>query len=652
MGTIQQPKCIKLFTNKKLKLQNQQSVFSILKKCAHIIDISRESFQLFRLVQKKTVILPQRKKLPPYLAHAQPIYYRVVDFSFDISSFCLRDPSLKTYLYYQIMHDILEEPIAKVSKELIEELLIFDIIRLAKVMCSVNIESAYDVYFAMFDSLIIYQSPDLAKTTKRFYEKNSGITETQCTLEFIILYAKKVHPVLQVLKNSFHIKSPSFQSFNRQKPGEKLSITVSKDVLIITARDDPDNNVKLNLVEINQIQMCEKNSVVLLYGETKSHVTLNFKNLKHVDTFVSLCQYYYFPINSSRLLVTKYFDVKVAESSVVYNHDERYNLIHRNPMVSYFSSYDLAEQCLQRITKSSGWFMISAVYKPSRPCFFLSYSIQQMVKRTLIHSKDGLLQIGTSVNDNQKRFSDITDLVTSISPSIDGEKQKLLHSLTDHMIIDILTVDDFLLNIPQTFIRLIQPPVMVTWFYKVLSGTFEDFSGNKMPVKFLEFNENVHKDICRVTKSLQSLSDDCIVKYSGMCKIGTYNKTVVMLDFSNSYQLLQSFLENTSDISYISLLRIGHFVGNALMWLNSKGITHGCPSPSNILICQSSLQIKLFNIGLTKSIFSRVDWENNPFLQKPLCKSAKNDLRWLPADVIIGTESPNSSFVDRFEFWL
>lgn len=648
MTSLQQAKFIKLFPDEKIKITEGISAFDLMQVCATEINILPESFNLFRIVQKNCILLPYKKKISNNLKMNPALTFRVVDFHFDIEEYCNKDISLLSYLYNQAMFDIFINSLVPHVNAFVIDIVVTDILRLSFLVECNNLKDAYNLYFEMHQNRTHIKEHVSLVTVLEIIKSLKIYSETLCMLHIVKTYTEKLYPSMNIIKRMFNVKIQTKPSGKIKQSERKFTITISSDH-VSAHSDDKEFETTLNYNKMHSIIIHDKFSLSINYcGLPQSEpIIISFKTPKLLEAFAALVDFYSCLVSPSKLLLTKFCDTKTDEKSVQYTYSCLYNIITRNPYLSHSIDPANAKLGLEKIMHRSGSYTIIS----SGNSLCLLYAIQDKIVLKPLLCKDGLYQIA---DYEAYRFNDIRELVLNLKPKnkINEERVHLTNHVSDSLLFDVLTSNDFEFNIPQMLVDISRPAIHVTWIYKIFNGNFENLSGEKTQCKCIEFSELVtQKAILDIAHSLQSISSDEIVQYIGACKSGRSPKVYAFVSFSPSMIYLDQYILNDPVPVYIKFKIIEKLVF-ALQKLHSCKIEHSCPAPHHILIDPSScasvydplemrINLMLTDVGITKKMFLK-EPSKNPFCQDPIQRTATCELRWMPGCFLLYS-SPNFS---------
>ncbi|KAL5257476.1 hypothetical protein ACHWQZ_G012424 [Mnemiopsis leidyi] len=673
MTSLQHCKFVKLFPDEKIKIAEGSSVYSLMQACASQIEILPEFFHIFRIVQKRSILLPYRKKLPNFIKGNAPLTFRVVDFNFDLQSACYKDLSLLNYLYHQVMFDVFSDANAIDSFSLpIFQVLAADILKLVHQLDCKNVKEAYNLYFELYDSRLPFKSRLSYEKFENVCSKINSCSEFSCLVHIVTVYAKEIYPELNIIKRTYNAKMSNKCPGAKGKSLEKKFFLEVLEKCIIAKSDDKQHEdiffLKLDKQSpecnshgkvLQHISFLDRNSISLVYkiGTQSDPVVLSFKSAKELEAFSSLIDYYFYSVTPYNFLITKFNDMKIDENSVQHLPDSIYNLINRDPYVSHFMDAEDAKNGLQKVLQHTGSFAVVSKLQS----FLLLYTIQDKITSKQICRREGLYQI---VGNEACKTKSIKSFVTILKPTIEGRRVNLDKHMSDSVLIDVLTFDNFLGNIPPMLVSIKHPYVHCSYTHKTYDGSFLDLSGHEKKCKVLEFSEMIdRRRFLEIYTSLLPITRGNIVKYIGLCKIGRTPRIYAFVNYG-TMTYLDKFLDETPPAPYTSLSIIQQ-IASALKKLHSLKIEHGCPAPHHVLVdtlsCQSAyetpqlgINVKLTDIGLTKMMFLK-ETTKNPFCMKnPFCTNDRQfELRWLPENFLMHPSSSTSSFsvsVDRWVF--
>ena len=669
MTSLQQCKFVKLFPDEKIKITEGSSVYSLMQACAGQIEILPEFFNIFRIVQKRSILLPYRKKLPNYSKSNSPLTFRVVDFNFDLESACYKDLSLLNYLYHQVMFDLFSDANTIDSFTLpIFQVLTADILKLGHQSDCQNLKEAYNLYFELYESRLSLKNRFSYEKFETICSKINSSSEFSCLVHIVTVYAKEIYPELNVIKRTYNAKVSNKSPGAKGKSLEKKFYLEVSEKCIIAKSDDKQHEDVFFLKQDKQAPECnahskvlqhinfeDRNSVSLVYligTQSDQTVVLSFKSAKELEAFSSLVDYFY-SVTPYNLSIKKFSDMKIDENSVQHLPDSIYNLINRDPYVSYLMDAEDAKNGLQKVLQHTGSFAVVSKLQS----FLLLYTIgiKETIKSKPICRREGLYQI---VGNEACKTKSIKSFVAFLKPTIEGRRVNLDKHMTDSVLIDVLTFENFLGNIPPMLVSIKHPYVHCSYTHKTYNGSFLDLSGHETKCKVLEFSETIdRRKFMEIYTSLLPITRVNIVKYMGLCKIGRTPRIYAFVDYG-SMTYLDKYLEETPPAPYTSLSIIQQ-IASALKKLHSLKIDHGCPAPHHVLVdtmsCHSAyetpqlgINVKLTDVGLTKMMFLK-EISKNPFCMKnPFCvKDRQFELRWLPENFLMQPSSAFSVSVDR-----
>ena len=657
MTSLQQTRFIKIFPDEKIKITEGISVFGLMQECATEIELLPESFNFFRIVQKNCILLPFIRKISTNMKYnSTPLFFRVVDLHFNIEEYCNKDLSLLSYLYNQAMFDFfISSFVPDVDRFMMIEIIVVDILRLRYHVGNASFIDVYNLYFEMYpnrtqfkDHVSFVKFTEISKTLK------SCFSETLCMIHIVKSYAEKLYPSMGIIKRTFNVKIQTKSTGKIKQSERKFSISVNSDH-VSAVSDDKVFETLLSYNKIRSIVIHDKLLLSINYcGLTQSEpISVSFKTPKLLEAFAALVEYYFCLLSPSKLLLTNFFDIKTDDKSVQFTESYLYNLISRNPHLSHSIDPINAKLGLEKILNRSGTYAI--ICNGNSLC--LLYAIQDRIQPKAVLCKGGLYQIADNV---ARRYNDIRDLVLNLKPKdmISEERVNLTNQVSDSLLIDVLTSDDFVFNIPPMLVDISRPAIYSSWINKVFNGHFENLSGDKIKCKCIEFSKHVsRKHIFDISQSLLKVSFDEIVQYIGLCKSGRSPKLYAFVNFPSSMVYLNQFILTDSVPVYMKLKIIEKIV-YALQKLHGYKIEHSCPAPHHILIdplsCTSAydpleiqINLKLTDVGITKKMFLQ-DYSKNPFCQEPIQRDAPCELRWMPGSFMMHS-SPNFSVsLDRY----
>jgi serine/threonine protein kinase len=668
MTSLQQCKFIKLFPDEKIKITEGSSVYSLMQACASQIEILPESFNCFRIVQKRSLLLPYRKKLPNYGKSNYPLTFRVVDFNFDLKGACLKDLSLLNYLFHQVIFDLFGDTCTFDCnlESSVLEVLTADILKLFHQCCCLNLKGAYDSYFEFHESRASLKSKLPFEKFEKSCSKVKLSSEFSCLVHIVTVYAKEIYPHLNIIKRTFNAKISNKYSGVRGKALEKKFLVEVSQKYILAKSDDKQHEDIFFLKQDQQsseknmhskilqhLSFQDRSSVTLVYkiGSQSDPVVMYFKSTKELEAFVSLIDYYFYSVSPYNFLITRFHDIKIDENSVQHIPDSSFNLINRDPYVSHFMDAEDAKNGLQQVLKHTGSYSIVS----KNHSFLLLYTIQDKITAKQICRREGLYQI---VGNEACKTKSIKSFVAMLKPTIEGRRVDLDKYMSDSVLMDVLVFSNFRANIPPMLVNIRYPYIDCSYTHKTYNGSFEDFSGHETKCQVIEFSELMERRwFIDLYSSLLKVNKDSIVKYIGLCKIGRTPRLYAFVNF-DSMMHLDKFLEQSPPAPYTSLSIIQQ-ISSALKKLHSLKIEHGCPAPHHILIDTTSFQsaldppqlglnIKLTDVGLSKMMFMK-EPSRNPFcIKNPFCTEDRRfELRWLPENFLMHPMPAFSVSLDR-----
>jgi len=101
---------------------------------------------------------------------------------------------------------------------------------------------------------------------------------------------------------------------------------------------------------------------------------------------------------------------------------------------------------------------------------------------------------------------------------------------------------------------------------------------------------------------LSSLNHPNIVKVKSLIT-SNKNSSIMMMEFLDSYVSLKTFVENNLQLSQTQIIAILTQIASAVSYLHEKKIVHRDLHISNVLIHESTLQIKIIDFGLAKRVY-------------------------------------------------
>ena len=667
MTSLQQCKFIKVFPDEKIKITEGSSVYSLMQACAKHIEILPESFHIFRIVQKRSILFPFRKKLPNYIKSNCPLTFRVVDFNFDLEGACFKDISLLNYLYHQVVFDLFSGTCTIDESSSILEVVAADILKLFHQFSCQDLKEAYDLYFELFESRLTLKNRLSFEKFESICNQINAPSEFSCLVHIVTVYAKEIFSDLNIIKRKFNAKMTNKCSGAKGKTLEKkFFIEVSQnhvmaksddrqheDIFFLFKQDQQSSENNAHNKILQHISFQDRTSVSLVYkiGQQSNPLLVSLKNTKELEAFASLIDYYFYSVSPCNFLITKFHDIKIDDNSLQYMPDNSFNLISRDPYVSYFMDAEDARNGLQKVSKHAGSYTIVSKHHS----FLLLYTIQDKITSKQICRREGLYQI---VGNEACKTKSIKSFVAMLKPTIEGQRVNLDKHMPDSVLMDVLSFGHFHANIPPMLVNIRRPYIHCSYTHKTYDGSFEDLSGHETKCKVIEFSELIDRRwFVELYSSLLQVNKDSILKYIGLCKIGRAPRVYAFVKYDSMIHL-DKFLEETPPAPYTSLSIIQQ-ITSALMKLHAMKIEHGCPAPHHILIdtlsCQSAYQtpqlginIKLTDVGLSKKMFLKEPSENPFCIKNPFCtKDGQFELRWLPESVLMNPSPAFSVSLDR-----
>lgn len=636
--------------------------------CASHLEILPESFNFFRIVQKRSILLPYRKKLPNHSKSNFPLTFRVVDFNFDLKGACFKDVSLVNYLCHQIIFDLFSDTchLDETLESSLFEVLTADILKLLHQCCCNNLKEAYNLYFELFESRVSLKSRFSFEKFEASCNRMNLSSEFSCLLHIITVYAKAIYPHMNIIKRTFNAKISNKYSGVRGKALEKkFLVEVSLKYVLAKSEDKQheeifflkqDQDINSHSKILQHLSFQDRSSVTLVYkvGSQSDPVMLNFKSTKELEAFVSLIDYYFHYVSPYNFLITKFHDMKIDENAVQYIPESGYNLINRDPYVSHFMDAEDAKNGLQQVLKHTGSYTIVA----KNHSFLLLYTIQDKITAKQICRREGLYQI---VGNEACKTKSIKSFVAMLKPTIEGQRVNLDKHMSDSVLMDVLVFSNFNSCIPPMLVNIRRPYIQCSYTHKIYNGSFEDLSGHETKCQVIEFSEMVERrHFSELYNNLLQIRTDSIVKYIGLCKVGRSPRIYAFVS-SNSMSYLDKFLEQSTPARY-TCLSIIQQIASGLTKLHSLKIEHGCPAPHHILVdtspCHSAyqppelgLKVMLTDVGLSKMMFLKEPAKNPFCVKNPFCTEDRRfELRWLPENFLIHPLQAFSVSLDRYKF--